>query len=181
MNKKLVRIIFSVLGLALVAGAVYFFLIREESSVLEQSLVEDTRCYGTREFTQYGATDPGGFSYQFAHFSFNEDDSVEGELAYYPYGIDSAEGSFTGSYDRASDTMEGIYDFYAEGDQYQEERKIQFNEDGILFGFGPMTQGDDGVYRYNLDSQIDFDYPLPLISCQRYRAWQEEYRSGSSE
>jgi hypothetical protein len=70
--------------------------------------------------------------------------------------------------------MQGIYEFSSEGVDSIEERNIKFNEDGLLFGFGPMDLDEQGVFRYRSQEDIEYDYLLTLVSCNRYDAWYQE-------
>ena len=163
--------------LALVFFLMFLFITDREVDEPEEVVsIEDIRCFGTRDFVRLSEVDPGGYAYRFARFVFNEDDSVSGSLDYIPYKTDSAQGVFTGSYDKDTSSVYGVYEFFTEGSFNKEERQMRFNSDGLVFGFGSVSLDENEIYRYDDRDNLQYDYQLPLISCKRYEAWYQEFK-----
>lgn len=162
------HIVTVILVLGIGVGA---FILTNRSEPIVVSVVGpqviDTRCFAQKE----RLADDAGYSYSFARFDIFSDMSVEGYLGYFPYGIDASSGSYAGTFIPQEDIIKGQYTFYAEGQKGIEERFVRLTDIGLLFGFGPMELGPDGVYRYANQAFIEYDYPVPSAACNRYDAW----------
>lgn len=161
------------IGATLLVLGVVAFLFLEKKEVEPQltitNEVSDVRCYGSREMTNNGE-----YNYNLVAIDFYRDNKIQAIFDYKDNTLESS-GILEGTYSRTDNQITGVYDFYTNNDLYLEERLIRFNESGLEFGFGEMYTDDDGVMRYHEDSPIHFDYPLPLITCQRYGLWKQEY------
>ena len=175
-RKKRIAITFLSVIILLAGFFIWFFVLKKETAVVVPTIdtVADQRCYGTREFARGGV-----FNYNLVAIDFFNDARAEALLDYKNDTIESS-GIIEGIYSRENNQINGIYDFYTNNELYSEERSIRFNEVGLVFGFGEMYKDEHGIMRYKDDTDISFDYPLPLISCQRYDIWKQEYQKVSS-
>lgn len=170
--KKNSKVITLTLLVLLVIGVVIFLFTQKEKEAPATSAtptVIDTRCYGTRDTV-------GEDEYNYNLVSIDFFNSGEVEVRFdYKDGETESSGILEGIYSRENNYVMGIYDFYTDSNLYSEERIISFNESGLIFGFGEMYKDDSGILRYKDTSTVTFDYPLPMVSCQRYDVWKREY------
>jgi len=162
-----------VLALVIIAlAAIAFYLLPQEEQFdipIGTTSVVDTRCYGTRDIS-----DEEGDVYNLVMITFYSDETISSFLDYGNGSLNSS-GTIKGVYTQENNQINGMYDFSLDNELYSEERYIRFNGSGLVFGFGEMYQDDEGVMRYADTSAINFDYPLPMISCERHAVWKREY------
>lgn len=171
MNISKRNLIIIVLGLVVTVGiftAFSFTPSEKESYTVLPSGIVDTRCYGIRE------AQGEAYSYDLMSVDFYEDGTVKALLDYKNQDVESS-GVIEGIYSKTDSQIVGLYDVYTGSEIYTEERIIRFNESGLVFAFGEMYQDEDGTVRYVDTSAITFDYPLPMMSCQRYEVWREAF------
>ena len=147
-----------------------FVMYQKDTPVISQSSTDitDTRCYGIRERVV------DEYIYNLVRIDFYEDTHASAQLYYKDAEFESA-GVLEGRYSRENNEIDGMYDFYTNSELFSEERRIRFNELGLVFGFGEMYQDDQGISRYENPSEIIYDYPLPMIACIRYDLWKDKY------